>query len=235
MFDDLVLSGKSKPTHKRWTVILSTVVQGVILGIMILIPLIYTEALPKQLLNTFLVAPPPPPPPPPPAAAPVKVIRPKIIPTQSMVAPKVIPKTIAIIKDEAPDLAGGIDGGVSGTTALGGALGGILGNSAPPPPKPATPQRIRVGGAVQAAKMLRQTPPIYPQIAKTAHVSGTIILHAVIAKDGTVQELTYVSGPPLLMKSAMDAVREWKYTPTTLNGDPVEVDTTISVVFQLGG
>jgi periplasmic protein TonB len=235
MFDDLVLSGKNKPTHKRWTVILSTAVQALILGIMILIPLIYTEALPKTLLNTFLVAPPPPPPPPPPAAAPVKVIRPKIIPTQSMVAPKVIPKTVAIIKDEAPDLAGGMDGGVgvTGGTGLGGALGGILG--APPPPKPAAPQRIRVGGSVQAAKMVRQTAPVYPQIAKTAHVSGTIILHAVIAKDGTVQELTYVSGPPLLMKAAMDAVRDWKYTPTTLNGDPVEVDTTISVVFQLGG
>jgi periplasmic protein TonB len=235
MFDDMVLSGKSKPTHKRWTVILSTAVQALILGIMILIPLIYTEALPKQLLSTFLVAPPPPPPPPPPAAAPVKVVRPKIIPTQSMVAPKVIPKTVAIIKDEAPDLAGGTDGGfgVAGGTGLGGALGGILG--APPPPKPATPQRIRVGGSVQAAKMLRQTPPVYPQIAKTAHVSGTVVLHAVIAKDGTVQELTYVSGPPLLMKAAMDAVRDWRYTPTTLNGDPVEVDTTISVVFQLGG
>jgi protein TonB len=234
MFEDMVLSGKTKPTHKRWTVILSTLVQGLILGIMILIPLIYTEALPKQLLTTFLVAPAPPPPPPPPAAAPVKVIRPKIQPVNAMVAPKVIPKTVAMIKDDAPDIAAGIDGGVAGTTALGGALGGILGNG-PAPPKPAAPQRIRVGGSVQAAKMLRQTPPVYPAIAKTAHVSGTVILHAVIAKDGTVQELTYVSGPPLLMKSAMDAVRDWKYTPTTLNGDPVEVDTTISVVFQLGG
>jgi protein TonB len=148
----------------------------------------------------------------------------------------VIPKTVTIIKDEAPDLANGIDGGVgvTGGTGLGGALGGILGN-APPPPKPAAPQRIRVGGNVQAAKMVRQTPPVYPAIAKTAHVSGTILLHAVIAKDGTVQQLEYVSGPPLLMKAAMDAVRDWKYQPTTLNGEPVEVDTQISVVFQLGG
>jgi protein TonB len=83
--------------------------------------------------------------------------------------------------------------------------------------------------------MLRQTLPVYPQLAKTAHVSGTVILHAIISKDGTVQELQYVSGPPLLMKAAMDAVRDWRYTPTQLNGDPVEVDTTISVVFALGG
>ncbi len=88
MFDDLVLSGKVKRTHKSWTVLLSTAVQALILGVMILIPLIYTEALPKALLSTFLVAPPPPPPPPPPAAAPVKIVRPKIVPTQSMVAPR---------------------------------------------------------------------------------------------------------------------------------------------------
>jgi periplasmic protein TonB len=235
MFDDLVLSGKTKKTHKSWTVLLSSVVQALILGIMILIPLIYTEALPKALLTTFLVAPPPPPPPPPPAAAPVKVIRPKIIPAQTMTAPRVIPKNVAIVKDEAPDLAG-VDGGfgVAGGAA-GGVLGGILGGSnGPAPPKIAAPARIKVGGNVQAAKMLRQTLPVYPQIAKTAHVSGTVTLHAIIAKDGTVQELQYVAGPPLLMKAAMDAVRDWRYTPTQLNGDPVEVDTTISVVFSLG-
>jgi len=77
--------------------------------------------------------------------------------------------------------------------------------------------------------------PVYPPIAKTAHISGTVVLHAVIAKDGSVEDLQYVSGPPLLMKSAMDAVKQWRYQPTQLNGDPVEVDTTISVVFTLGG
>jgi protein TonB len=83
--------------------------------------------------------------------------------------------------------------------------------------------------------MIRQILPVYPPIAKTAHISGTVILHAVIGKDGTVQDLQYVSGPPLLMKAAMDAVKQWRYQPTQLNGDPVEVDTTISVVFTLGG
>jgi protein TonB len=83
--------------------------------------------------------------------------------------------------------------------------------------------------------MVRQVQPLYPQIAKTAHVQGTVLLHAIIAKDGSVQELQYVSGPPLLMKAAMDAVREWRYQPTLLNGEPVEVETTISVIFSLGG
>ncbi len=234
MFDDLVLSGKAKKTHKSWTVLLSTIVQGLVLGVMVLIPLIYTEALPKTLLTTFLVAPPPPPSPPPPAAAPVKVIRPKIIPTQTMTAPTRIPKNIAVVQDEAPDISG--VGGFEVTNVnTRGLPSDILGSSGPAPPRIQAPARIKVGGNVQAAKMLRQTLPVYPQIAKTAHVSGTVTLHAIISKDGTVEELQYVSGPPLLMKAAMDAVRDWRYTPTQLNGDPVEVDTTISVVFSLGG
>ena len=88
---------------------------------------------------------------------------------------------------------------------------------------------------MQGAKLVHQVQPIYPQIAKTAHVSGTVLLHAIIAKDGSIQELQYVSGPPLLMRAAMDAVHEWRYQPTLLNGEPVEVDTTIQVVFTLGG
>ena len=99
---------------------------------------------------------------------------------------------------------------------------------------PETPSRIRVGGNAQAAALVRKVDPVYPPIAKTAHISGTVILHAVIAKDGSVGNLQYVSGPPLLMKAAMDAVRQWRYQPTLVNGDPVEVDTTISVVFALG-
>lgn len=231
MFDDLVLSGKMKKTHKSWTVLLSTIVQSLILGVLILIPLIYTEALPKGMLSTFLVAPAPPPPPPPPAA-PVKVVRPRIVQPQRMVAPTVIPKKIEVIKDEAPDI--GAEGGIGvagGTGVVGGVLGGIIGP--PPPPKPKAP--IRVGGNVQAANLIRKIDPIYPQIAKTAHVSGTVLLHAIIAKDGTIQELQYISGPALLMKSAMDAVHEWRYKPTLLNGEPVEVDTQIQVVFTLGG
>jgi len=246
MFDDLVESSVTpKRTNKSWTVILSAVIQGGILFVLILIPLIYTEALPKQLLTTFLVAPAPPPPPPPPAAAVQRIVKPvaRIIQQGKMMAPTVIPKKVEMIKEEElpPDVGavgvvGGVPGGVPGGQA-GGVLGGIIGGTGsnlPPPPKP-TQQRIRVGGNVQAAKMVRQVQPIYPQIAKTAHVSGTVLLHAIIAKDGSVQELQYVSGPPLLMKAAMDAVREWRYQPTLLNGEPVEVETTISVIFSLGG
>ena len=234
MFDQLVVSGEMQKTNKPWAVTLSALVQFLILGVMILIPLIYTEALPKGMLNTFLVAPAPPPPPPPPQPV-VKIVKaPKIINIQKMVAPTVIPKNIAIVKEDAPVIYTNSSEGVAGGT--GNVLGGLIGSgtAAPPPPKPVTPSRIRVGGSVESASLINKVTPQYPPIAKTAHVSGTVVLHAVISKEGTIQELQYVSGPPLLMKAAMDAVKEWRYKPTTLNGEPVEVDTTIDVVFTLG-
>jgi protein TonB len=245
MFDELVESTAKKATHKRWSVILSAIVQVAIVSIFILIPLIYTEALPKQFLTTFLVAPAPPPPPPPPAAAVQRIIKPvvRLIQHGQLQAPTAIPKKVQMIKEEemppdvgAGQVVGGVPGGVPGGSADG-VLGGIIsgGGAAPPPPPKATPSRIRVGGNVQAAQLARQVMPVYPEIAKSAHIQGTVILHAIISKDGSVQELTYVSGPPLLMKTAMDAVRQWRYQPTLLNGEPVEVDTTISVVFNLGG
>ena len=241
MFNDLVISGSnSTKTHKSWTVVVSTVVQAVLLGILILIPLIYTEALPKGMLTTFIVPPPPPPPPPPPAIQ--RIVKPvvHIIKNGQMMAPTVIPKKIEMIKEDPtpPDVgvSNGVVGGVAGGSA-GGVLGGIIGGvggGPPPPPPPKAKGPIRVGGNVQQANLLRQVQPIYPPIAKTAHISGTVVLHAIISKDGTIEQLEYISGPPLLMKNAMDAVRQWRYRPTMLNGEPVEVDTTVSVVFTLG-
>ena len=245
MFDDLVISSAHPSrTNKPWAVTLSAIIQACIVGVFILIPLLVTEALPKQMLTTFLVAPPPPPPPPPPAVA-VKIVKPvaRLIQQGKLTAPTVIPKKVNIIKEQElpPDVGavgvvGGVPGGMPGGSA-GGVLGGIIGGTGggpPPPPKPVQ-QRIRVGGNVQAAKLIRQPLPVYPQIAKTAHIQGTVVLHAIISKDGSVQEVQYISGPPLLMRSAMDAVKQWRYQPTTLNGEAVEVDTTISVVFTLGG
>jgi TonB family protein len=109
------------------------------------------------------------------------------------------------------------------------------GSSAAPQATPAEkPKRIRIAGNVTSAKITHMVQPVYPQAAKSAGVSGTVVLHCIIAKDGTVSQVEYVSGPPLLIKSAMDAVRQWTYQPTKLNREPIEVDTTISVVFQLG-
>ena len=241
MFNDLVISGSnSTKTHKSWTVVVSTIIQAALLGILILIPLIYTEALPKGMLTTFIVPPPPPPPPPPPAIQ--RIVKPvvHIIKNGQMMAPTVIPKKIEMIKEDPtpPDVgvSNGVVGGVAGGSA-GGVLGGIIGGvggGPPPPPPPKAKGPVRIGGNVIAANLLRQVTPIYPPIAKTAHISGTVVLHAIISKDGTIEQLEYISGPPLLMKNAMDAVRQWRYRPTMLNGEPVEVDTTVSVVFTLG-
>jgi protein TonB len=237
MFEELVVSSPhSKKTNKPWTIVVSMVFQSLFLAILLLIPLIYTEALPKAMLATLLVAPPPPPPPPPPPAQVTVIKRPQVhlIDAGKLVAPKVIPKDIKIIKEEAePDMggmSGGVVGGVSGGS-MGGTIGGVIGSVAPPPPKQQS--RIRVGGNVTAARVLNRVNPVYPPLARQTRISGTVRLHAIIAKDGTVQQLEVMSGHPLLVQAALDAVRQWRYQPTLLNGEPVEVDTTVDVIFSL--
>lgn len=104
---------------------------------------------------------------------------------------------------------------------------------APTSSAPENPTRIRVGGNVEMARLIHMVRPAYPPDAKAAHVQGTVILHAIIAKDGKVKELQWISGPPMLVGAAMDAVKRWRYKPCLLKGEPVEVDTTISVTFTL--
>lgn len=237
MFDELVESTKKKKTNKVWSVWFSAGVEALVLIILILIPLIYTRALPPLLSTSFLAAPPPPPPPPPPAA--VVKVKPQPKFEQKMVTPTVVPKKIAMIHQEAPPpdvgVSGGVPGGVPGGSSagvLGGIIGGAPGGLPAPPPKPSAP--LRIGGNVMQGRILRQVTPQYPQIARIAHVSGTVVLHAIIDENGDITSLTYVSGPALLKESALQAVREWKYVPYKLNGQPVKVDTTISVIFNLG-
>jgi protein TonB len=247
MFEQtFVQTGK---THTTATVLTSFGIQIVLLGFLVMIPLIWFDELPGAQLSALITAPPPPPPPPPPPqAAPPKVV--KVIPRQmdagKLMQPKVIPKEIKQIQeDEAPSasmgVAGGVPGGVSGG-AIGGVLGGILGGvptAAPPPPKkappppPPHPAIIPVGGRVQNAKLIRNPQPIYPQIAKSARISGTVELSAIIGEDGHIQELKVVSGHPLLRQAALDAVKQWVYQPTLLNEQAVKVSTTIDVIFTL--
>jgi protein TonB len=173
----------------------------------------------------------------------------KVIPRQfdagKLMAPKTIPKEIAQIReDELPPpstgvgVVGGVAGGMAGGS-VGGVLGGIIGGvpsaapPPPPPPKPLTPQRIRVGGNVQAANLITKITPPYPPLAKQARIQGTVELSAIIGKDGRVQDLKVVRGHPLLVQSALEAVKNWIYRPTMLNGEPVEVSTTIDVNFTL--
>jgi protein TonB len=161
-----------------------------------------------------------------------------------MKAPTVIPKTIAQIRDEpnvpqaaAVGVVGGVPGGMFGGTP-GGVLGSIITGAAaapppPPPPQAATPKRIRVGGQVEKAKGIFQPTPEYPPLAKMARIQGTVRLEAIISRDGTIQDLKVLSGHPLLVKAALEAVQRWRYQPTLLNGEPVEVITEIDVNFSL--
>jgi protein TonB len=255
MFEQTFVEGVGK-TNKTWTVMVSFIGQIGLVGLAILIPLLITETLPTTQLTSFLVAPPPPPPPPPPpaAAAPVKVV--KVIPRQfdagRLMAPKAVPKEVAIIKEEelpppssgAVGVVGGVPGGVPGGQ-MGGVIGGIIGSvptAAPPPPPPppvkekpkdTAPQRIRVGGNVQQAKLIRQPKPVYPPLAKQARIQGVVRLNAIISKDGTIKDLSVIGGHPLLVPAAMEAVKQWVYAPTLLNGEPVEVVTQIDVNFTL--
>jgi len=110
--------------------------------------------------------------------------------------------------------------------------GSAAAQSQPPSPRP---KRIPVGGSVAMANLIFRVDPVYPPLAMQAHIQGTVVLHAIIAVDGSMKELKVISGPALLIQSALDAVGQWRYRPTLLNGEPVEVDTTISVVFTLDG
>jgi protein TonB len=244
MFEDSLLeSGGRLKTKRGRTTTFAIFLEIIAIGIMVLIPLIFTEALPKQMTMSFLVAPPPPPPPPPPAAAPVKIV--KQIQTDivngALRTPTKIPQKIQMIKeDEAPPqmassgVVGGVPGGIPGGQ-MGGVIGGIISSTPVAVPKVAPPQRVRVSQGVSQGLLVRRVNPNYPPLARQARIQGQVILRAVISKDGSIEGLTLVSGHPMLAPAAIDAVKQWKYKPYLLNGEPVEVDTEVLVNFTLSG
>jgi periplasmic protein TonB len=244
MFEDSLLeSGGRLKTRRGRTTTFAIILEIALIGVMVLMPLIFTEALPKQQLMTFLVAPPPPPPPPPPAAAPVKIV--KQIQTDivngALRTPTKIPQKVQMIKeDEAPPamasagVVGGVPGGIPGGQ-MGGVIGGIISSTPVAVPKVATPQRVRVSAGVTSGLKVKDVKPNYPPLARQARISGTVVLRAVISKDGSIENLTLISGHPMLAPAAIDAVKQWKYKPYLLNGEPVEVDTEVQVNFTLAG
>jgi len=245
MFEDSLLeSGGRLRTKRGMTTTISFMIQVGIVCVLVLIPLIFTEALPKQQLMTFLVAPPPPPPPPPPAAAPVKVV--KQIQTDivngQLRTPTKIPQKVQMIKeDEAPPpvmatsgVVGGVPGGVPGGQ-MGGVIGGIISSTPMAVPKVATPQRVRVSQGVSQGLLIRKVNPAYPPLARQARIQGSVLLQAEISKSGDIQNLRLISGHPMLAPAAIEAVKQWKYKPYLLNGEPVEVETQVQVNFTLSG
>jgi protein TonB len=246
MFEDsLIESGGRLRTKRGATTVLSFVLQVALIGVLVMIPLLFTEALPKTQLMTFLVAPPPPPPPPPPpAATPVRVV--KTIQTDiingQLRTPTKIPEKVQMIKEEeAPPpvtsmagVVGGVPGGIPGGQ-MGGVIGGIISSTPVAVPRVATPQRVRVSQGVTQGLLIRKIQPPYPPLARQARIQGQVLLQAEISKSGDIENLRLISGHPMLAPAAIEAVKQWKYRPYILNGEPVEVETQITVIFSLSG
>ena len=217
---------------KPWTLIASLAGQCACLGLMALAPLVYTSRLPldEWIRNAILLAPPPPPPPaPPPEALAARVVPQAPKRFESVLrAPSAIPDEVALVAEPAeglglgriqaphlPGLAGGVPGAVPGT-----------GRSVVLPPP------IRVGGSIQAAKILNRVMPLYPPELSEEGIGRTVRLEATITSEGLIRKIRVLDGHPLLIDSAVTATEQWTYRPTLLNGVPVEVITYIDIVFK---
>jgi|HubBroStandDraft_2_1064218.scaffolds.fasta_scaffold03113_6 protein TonB len=218
-----------------------------IVAVLVIVPL-YTTAsihLNDYREATLLAPPPPSAPPPPPAASAVapRITHPKAklnYSLQKLTAPTAIPKKVASYSDDvaepAPEL-GGVAGGIPGGV-IGGSVGGVIGGTgtaaAPPPPKPQPAHKIvRVGSGLKAPRLIHSVDPEYPELGRQLHLSGTVIVDAVIDERGNVVRARVVSGHPLLVSEALRAVLQWKYEPTSLNGQPISVELEAQVHFRL--
>jgi protein TonB len=219
-----------RQTGRGWVWPFTVTLHALGAAAVVIVPLLGNEPLPSEndhVANAFFVSPQfvaPPPPPPPPAAA-RAAVAPKVKPAQessSFTAPIDVPKDLA--PDSSLDL--GIEGGVPGGV-VGGVVGGI--EAAPPPPA----QVIRVGGVIREPKKVKDVAPVYPNIAKTAKIQGVVIIEAQISPQGKVEGVKVLRSIPTLDESAMDAVRQWVYTPTLIDGVPVSVIMTVTVNFML--
>jgi periplasmic protein TonB len=237
LFADLVESDTAGHRPKRGMVFwISVGLHAAALLAVVIVPLLQAQELPEPAaaVKAFFVepaaAPPPPPPPPPPAPKVVQQKAPEPVQAeQKFVAPVEVPQEI---KPSGIDLGaeGGAAGGVEGGVA-GGVAGGIVGGLPAEPPPPV--QAVRVGGQIKEPTKTKNVAPVYPDIAKQARVQGIVILECTISPQGKVTDYKILRGIPLLDQAAIDAVKQWQYTPTLLNGVPVPVIMTVTVNFRL--
>ena len=221
----------------------SLLAHAALVAAVIAVPLLMETSLPEPgggAVQAFFaapleLAPPPPPPPPPPAPVRVetvpKIRAPEVTPTSGLVAPIVIPSEIIPEEGLGFGVEGGVPGGVEGGVP-GGVVGGIIGGlpeiEAPPPPPP-----VRVGGNIREPTKIKADPPVYPPAAVAARIEGVVIVECLISPQGRVREVKVLRGVPFLEEAAVDAVRQWVYTPTLMDGIPVPVLMTVTVRFDL--
>jgi len=221
--------------RSRYTLPASVAAHVAIAAIVVIVPLMATDTIPapRAVIGAFTAQPAPPPPPPPPAGAP-DVRSPKPTSVSTSAAPQEAPSAIEPeTPAETTTSTIGVPGGVPG-----GLPNGVLGSPGlvpdvpmPPPPLPTRP--LPVGGRIKEPKKLRHVPPVYPAMAQQARVEGIVIIEAVIGIDGHVKEARVLRSKPLLDQAAVEAVEQWVFTPTTLNGVPVPVIMTVTVNFKL--
>jgi periplasmic protein TonB len=235
--DSLIISGAESRPLNPWAAFGSVVLLSLFVLALIVIPLFHTDALPKRERLTILYLPP--------AGQASHLTRLPVPTSTSRNTPTNLRIPSAVhTTQEAPstpvDTAAGVVGGVPGGV-VGGIPGGVLGEvlrstgNAPvlaSTPAPA-PKRIRVPAQVAEANLIHDVPPQYPAEAGRERIEGTVVLMAVIAKDGTVRDVRVESGLPLLAQAAIDAVKQWRYKPYLLNGEPIEVDSHITINFTL--
>ena len=236
MFEDSTFESAGKiHTRSRGWMIATFAFKSAILVALIFIPLIYPEALPKFANIMLMTAPAPPPPEVKPIPRPEHAT---VVPSQfsddgSIHAPSVIPKGVIIATGpevtEGPTLIG--TGSEWGDTA---SLDNPFGGHGAHPnvrPAPRTTQHVSTG--VMMGYLIFKAVPTYPAIARAVHLGGRVVLQATISKNGAIENLHVLSGPAMLQQAAIDAVQQWRYRPYLLNGDPVEVETTVNVDFTL--
>ena len=244
MFEDSLFdSGAGSRPRKTWPKIVSFAIEVCAIGVLVLLPFLYTQALPKQLWTNILEAPTPPPGPSPTQALhsqPRTSHDNRELDDKVLHQPGYIPRTTSMVHDEPasaegpPSMDGLVPGGVSnGVTST--VITEIARATPPVMVKVSPPLKLRVSSGVAAGMLVHTVKPQYPPLAVQARIQGTVVLQAVIGKDGTIRELRVVSGHPMLAPAAIEAVKQWRYRPYLLNTEPVEVDTQINVNFTLGG
>jgi periplasmic protein TonB len=237
MFDQTFI-GDAHATKKPATIALSLLIQATALCVLASLPLIYTQTLPFAQLRNLVVAPAPPR-----TAVAHQAVRTQAKPAwrvfvaPQLFAPARVPTGVHPAQDAlaAPEIGPATStGALAGPSMIG--IIGSVGEAAAPPAAFSKPEQkgpVRIGGKVAAANLIRSVQPVYPPLAKSARVQGSVEFTATISKEGNIENLTLVRGHPLLVKAAQDAVLQWKYRPTLLNGQPVEVVTDITVNFTL--
>ena len=244
MFEQTILSNANSG-RRAWTTGLGLAGEAACVAFIALVPMIWPEVLPKPQALLVLLTPPAPVPPPTDVVVKPRASHAPVTPIR-FTLPSGFPPAIADIVDEPPTVVGAVPGLGQATGDPRGMLTAILNTSAavarppvtekPPAarPKPDTtePRRVRTS-SIELARVIHRVEPTYPPVARMAHVSGTVELTGVIGTDGRIRELKALSGNPLLVRAAIDAVSQWIYAPPILNGERVEVIAPITVNFRL--